>query len=186
MILGVGIDIVDINSFREQLSDLASRFIFDTFTPRERATVEARGSGDLAHHLATRYAAKEAFIKAWSCARWGNPPLIKKLSFHEIEVISDQYGRPLLRIHGRVAKALKPFAPYRLNLSLSHDGNWAAAVVLIETSAPNLQWKLKYYCGSELTTDLNGEIPQENFIPESEAEGNPEISKAESAELEEN
>ena len=74
MILGVGVDVVDVAAFREQLADAASRFATGVFTIGERQAAASRASGDAARHLAARFAAKEAFVKAWSTARFGRPP----------------------------------------------------------------------------------------------------------------
>ncbi len=131
MILGVGIDIVDLGQFREQLEDGASHFVNRVFTPRERAAAGVKERREL--YLAGRFAAKEAFVKAWSSARQGSPPLLKELPFSDIEILSDRYGRPQLTVSGSISRALDPFSPYRLHVSISHDGNYAAAVVVIES-----------------------------------------------------
>ncbi len=88
-----------------------------------------------------RYAAKEAFVKAWSGARAGRPPLLQTVDLREIEVVDDGHGRPALRLHGEVAASLQRLAteldvagPLHTHLSLSHDPPTAAAVVLL--SAP--------------------------------------------------
>ena len=105
MILGMGIDVVDLGGFRAQLADVASAFVAGTFTPGERDAAASRASGDPARHLAVRFAAKEAFLKALSGPRFGAPPRQRRLDLREIEVISDAWGRPALRLHG-AARAL--------------------------------------------------------------------------------
>ena len=135
MILGVGIDIVDLAGFREQLADPASSFEANTFTARERSEAKARPSNDPARHLAARWAAKEAFIKAWSTARWGRPPAIGSIRPLDIEVIHDAHGRPRLQLHGDTARATQMLSPSRTHLSLSHDGGYASAVVILESTA---------------------------------------------------
>lgn len=108
MILGVGTDVVDIESFASQLNEPGSRFT-DVFTGREQRTAKARAvahtqpgaSPEVAAHLAARWAAKESFIKAWSAALHGQPPVISEadLVWSEIEVIQDKWGRPSLAWH---------------------------------------------------------------------------------------
>ena len=131
MILGLGIDIVDLESFGGQLRDQASLFLRETFTPRERSAAENRRDPVL--YLAGRFAAKEAFVKAWSAIRWGLSPLLKKLPLGSIEILSDQYGRPKLNISEPILQALEPLSPYRLHVSISHDGGYTVATVIIES-----------------------------------------------------
>ena len=128
MILGVGTDIVIISSFQEQLLDSASTFSSATFTPRELRDSQQRSSVP-ARHLAARFAAKEALLKAWSSSRWGLPPLLSCVNMLEIEVLLDAFGRPRLILHGQLADAL---GSTRTHLSLSHDGDYALAFVTLE------------------------------------------------------
>ncbi|MCB9640420.1 MAG: holo-ACP synthase [Myxococcales bacterium] len=130
--LGVGLDVVHVPSFEQQLQDPASCFVEETFTPTERRIARSRPGHAPARHLAARFAAKEALIKAWSSALFGSPPPLSHVSFREIEVIHDTFSRPALRLHGKVALALEALSPYHLHLSLSHDGDTAAAIVILE------------------------------------------------------
>ncbi|MFO0747158.1 MAG: holo-ACP synthase [Myxococcota bacterium] len=133
---GVGIDTVHLPSFRDQLADPASRFVAMTFTPAEQALAEGRPDKNPARHLAARFAAKEAFLKAWSGARWGKNPTAQSSDLRDIEVVCDAWDRPRLVLHGAVAAALAEAAPrgFDLQLSLSHDGDQAMAMVVL--SAP--------------------------------------------------
>lgn len=116
----VGVDLVHVPGFAQQLEDTASGFVEHTFTARER---KARAP----HRLAARFAAKEAFLKAWSGARLHQPPLLGSVDLREIEVVDDGYGRPRLVLHGHVAQAV---GTCTTSVSLSHDGDAAIAVVL--------------------------------------------------------
>lgn len=132
MILGMGLDIVDVDAFEEQLSDQASTFVEGTFTLNERHEASSRPGRRPARHLAVRFAAKEAFIKAWSMTLVGQPPILPNVDFREIEVTTDAWRRPQLLLHGAVSRACSPLEPFRSHLSLSHDGSCAAAVVVLE------------------------------------------------------
>lgn len=129
MIRGLGLDIVDLRGFREQLALPGTRLEEGVFTEAERREAGRRPDRDPARHLAARYAAKEAFVKAWSGARFGRTPVLAGVDLREIEVVSDGYGRPTLELHGRLAELA---GDLRVHLSLSHDGEVAAAVVVLE------------------------------------------------------
>ena len=132
MIGGIGVDVVNIPGFRDQLADQASTFVAGTFTSKEQRTSESRPSRDEAPHLAVRYAAKEAFIKAWSTANTGQVPALRHLDMREIEVIQDAHGRPGLLLHGAVGQAFRNQRLGTVHLSLSHDGDIATAFVVVE------------------------------------------------------
>jgi len=131
----IGIDTVHLPAFRDQLADPASAFVVGTFTATERATADTRPCADPARHLAVRFAAKEAFVKAWDGRFYGQRPPLGEgregLDLRDIEVVNDAWGRPALVLHGRVAAAL-PDA--EISVSLSHDGDHAVAVVMLTTS----------------------------------------------------
>lgn len=136
MILGVGVDLVELEGFARQLGDEASVFAEKVFTTAERRDARARAqraSGDEVRHLAARYAAKEAFLKAWSGAHTG-APRVKSVELRELEVRADAWGRPRIVVHGALAEALR--AEYgegwRAHLSLTHEGAMAAAYVTLE------------------------------------------------------
>jgi holo-[acyl-carrier protein] synthase len=134
MIAGVGIDIVDIDGFREQLSDPATTFVQGVFTGGELSDVETRPARDKTPHLAARYAAKEAFIKAWSASNSGRQPVLKSVDLREIEVKTDPHGRPTLALHGDVQTSFEQDRLGSFHLSISHDGGTAAAFVIIESN----------------------------------------------------
>ena len=137
MIRGIGMDIVDIHQFRDQLADSASTFVEGSFTLQERETVSNRPARDKTPHFAGRYAAKEAFIKAWSSARMAQSPVLNTVALRDIEVINDPWGRPSIALHGIVQKAVREgFPALRIHLSLSHDGAAAGAYVVLEETTP--------------------------------------------------
>jgi holo-[acyl-carrier protein] synthase len=115
MIIGVGIDVVDIERFGaslERTSGLRERL----FTPAEADRMLAS--------LAARFAAKEALAKAL-----GAPV---GLAWHDAEVVSEDTGRPVLDIRGTVAARAEALGVQHLHLSLSHDAGIASAVVVLE------------------------------------------------------
>ena len=148
---GVGVDIVDLGAFAASLAEPGTRLTraFSALERRQcRERADARGAttgvapgpareGDpLSRHLAVRWAAKEAVIKAWSAALYGEPPPIRPdlLRWAEIETVCDAWGRPSVRLGGDVARQVDATIGEgaRWNVSLSHDGGSAIAFVVLE------------------------------------------------------
>ncbi|MFM6973568.1 MAG: holo-ACP synthase [Agromyces sp.] len=114
MILGIGVDVVDVARFERQVSETPA-LIERLFVPSER--VESTAS------LAGRFAAKEALIKAMGgpCGSW-----------HDVWVERQDSGQPLLRFSGAVLDGLQARGLTSSHLSLSHDGGIATAFVVLE------------------------------------------------------
>jgi holo-[acyl-carrier protein] synthase len=115
-IIGVGIDVVDIERFGESLTrtpNLAERL----FTPAERSRPLAS--------LAARFAAKEAAAKAL-----GAPG---DMHWHDAEIVSEASGRPVLELRGTVLARADALGVGSVHLSLSHDAGIASAVVVLES-----------------------------------------------------
>ena len=127
-IVGVGIDLVSIPEFAEQVDQPGTVFA-ETFTPGERRDA-ADKSSVAARHLAARWAAKEAVIKAWSGSRFAQRPMLPEAVYRDIEVITDMWGRPKVRLTWEIADHL---ADVVIHVSLTHEGDTAAAVAILET-----------------------------------------------------
>lgn len=133
---GVGIDLVHIPTFAVQLAAPGTRFV-EVFATSERraARRRARQTGlDVAHHLAARWAGKEAFIKAWSSTLVGRPPAVdpESVDMAQIQIASDAYGRPFVMLTNEIAEAFAKSVPRaRALVSLSHDSDYAVAVCQI-------------------------------------------------------
>jgi len=116
VIVGVGIDVVDVERFGQTLARtpaLRDRL----FTPAERERALAS--------LAARFAAKEALAKAL-----GAPA---GLHWQDAEVVTDDAGRPWLEVRGTVAARTEALGVRQLHVSLSHDAGVASAVVVLES-----------------------------------------------------
>jgi holo-[acyl-carrier protein] synthase len=115
VIIGVGIDVVDIERFGVTL-DRTPALRERLFTPTERHLGLAS--------LAARFAAKEALAKSL-----GAP---SGLSWLDATVVQDPDGRPSLRVTGSVAARADDLGVDAFHLSLSHDAGIASAVVVAE------------------------------------------------------
>ncbi len=115
MIIGVGIDVVDVARFGQTLER----------TPRllERLFTESERSMGLSS-LAARFAAKEALAKAL-----GAP---EGLHWTDASVLRGEDGRPHLKISGTVQARAAALGVHELHVSLSHDAGIASAVVIAE------------------------------------------------------
>jgi len=124
MIIGTGIDIVDISRFERFVSEENVALFRRLFTSAEIDYCSARKRS--AQHFALRFAAKEALLKALGTG------LRDGLSWQDIEVVNDQLGKPDLKLYGRAAQLAAERGVTGCFLSLSHDGNCAIASVILE------------------------------------------------------
>lgn len=115
MIIGVGIDVVDIDRFAATLAR--------TPALRERLFTPAESALKM-QSLAARFAAKEALAKALGAP--GN------LDWHDAEVFAEHSGRPRLELRGTVRARATELGAVHTHLSLSHDAGIASAVVVLE------------------------------------------------------
>lgn len=128
----VGVDLVQLSSFAEQLALPGSRFL-SFFAAAEKQQVAQKGELQATASLAARWAAKEAFLKAWSNHHYGNAAsTIQRDAFpwSEVWVAQDSQGRTSIEFSPQIKQLLGPdFAG--ASVSLSHDGDYATATVII-------------------------------------------------------
>jgi len=115
MIKGIGIDIVELNRMKDLLQR-QKKIINRVLTPVEKDHFEALSEKRRIEFLAGRFAAKEAFSKAFGTGIGQN------LSFLDIEIQKDEKGKPFI---------IKPFSE-GVHLSISHSEQYAIAQVVIE------------------------------------------------------
>jgi holo-[acyl-carrier protein] synthase len=122
MILGLGTDLVAIGRVEKVLSRYRDRFLDRVFTLAERAECLSRARP--ATHLAARLAAKEAAMKALGTG-WG-----LGVRWQEIEVRSGASAPPTLRLTGIARERAEARGIRQAMVSLSHDGEYAIAIVV--------------------------------------------------------
>ncbi|HOI32575.1 MAG: holo-ACP synthase [Bacteroidales bacterium] len=123
MIFGIGNDIIEVNRMERQLNNSTS-LKEKLFTSREQAYADDKASKY--QHYAARFAAKEAFFKALGTGyRYG-------MAFHEIEVINDELGKPIIHLHGKVKEFIEKQQVKHIHLSISHVKEMASAFVVLE------------------------------------------------------
>lgn len=124
MILGIGTDIVSIDRLDRIVESYGERFLYRVFTRREVETAEQRAT--LAERLGTRFAAKEACMKALGTGWRGG------VQFTQIEVRKHPTGRPELVLTGAAQQRAEELGVARIHVSLSHEAEMAMAVVILE------------------------------------------------------
>jgi holo-[acyl-carrier protein] synthase len=124
MIFGVGIDLVNTPRMEAVLQRWGERFVKRVFTEQEAQGCYQRAYP--AASFALRFAAKEAFSKAIGLG------MRKGIRWRDIEVFHLPGGRPTLRLKGRSFETCKEKGITRIHLSLTDDGQYGAAVVILE------------------------------------------------------
>ena len=124
MVIGTGIDIVNIQRIERLMVRWGDLFLNRVFTEREIVWCQQRTRPP--ECFAIRFAAKEAFLKAIG---WG---LRNGIQWTDIEVETDPMGKPLLSFHGKAKEVIKTLRIHKSLLTLSHDRPYAVAHVLLE------------------------------------------------------
>ena len=125
MIVGLGIDVVEVARLTAAVERHGDHFIERIFTEGERAACDLRGDRILA--LAARFAAKEACLKALGSG-WA-----EGLGFRDVEIVREGNRPPRLVLHKEAARRAEALGVVRSHISLTHQPGTAAAVVILES-----------------------------------------------------
>ena len=129
MILGLGVDLVDIARVERLLDARGDHALRRLFTEGEVAYAHERAHP--ARHLAVRVAAKEAAFKALSAH-----PEARAIGWREMEVVAAPHEQPTLALHGTAERCAAALGVRRAWLSLTHSDATAGAVVVLEGEPP--------------------------------------------------
>ena len=124
-IYGMGIDLVRVERIKELLERWGERFETRVFTEFERQFCSGRKNR--ADCLALRFAAKEAFVKALGLG------MRKPVLWQDIEVRQNALGKPEISLTPRALQYCRDKGIHSWHLSLTDEGQYGAAVVVIET-----------------------------------------------------
>lgn len=123
-ISGLGNDVARIGRFRRFVEEGKQALLERIFAAGELDYALAKA--DPAPHLAVRFAAKEAFLKALGLGlRYG-------IAWHDVQVVRNDLGRPDIVLSGRAAELFCSAGHATIHLSCSHDGDYAFATVILE------------------------------------------------------
>ena len=126
MIIGTGIDIINVERLERAVTRYGERFIRKVFTDAETAY-----SGNRVRrfeHLAARFAAKEAVLKALGTG------VARGALLRDVEVINNAAGKPEVMLHGATRRLAEERGVARLHLSLSHTDRLAVAQAIAENA----------------------------------------------------
>lgn len=118
MELTVGIDVIEIDRVAQAVARWGQRFLERIYTPGELAYCRGR-----AERLASRFAAKEAVMKALGTGNRG-------VGWHDVEVVRKPSGQPTIVLYGRASRRAASLGIQSLAVSLSHSRAYAVASVV--------------------------------------------------------
>lgn len=127
MILGIGIDLIEVRRVREGIERFGDRFTHRLFTPVEIEYCSSRKNP--AMHYAGRFCAKEAAFKAMGRG-WGGD-----ISWKEIEVYNEPSGAPRIVFYGKALELVQEKKMVRAHVTISHIEEHATAAVVLESDS---------------------------------------------------
>lgn len=122
MILGLGLDVVELERIETALARFGDRFQARILTPAEQAALPQHPLP----RVAGLFAAKEAAVKALGTG------FAHGIGPRHIEVLSDSLGRPVLHLLGPAEERARTMGATHCHLSITHSRTTAAAVVVME------------------------------------------------------
>ena len=125
MILGTGIDLIEVSRVQASHDKFGERFLHRILRPEE--IFYCLSHKHPAPHIAARFAAKEAISKAFGTG------IGSQLTWHDMEVGRRPSGEPYVILHDGGQKLLLERGAARLHLSLSHTAQYATAMAILES-----------------------------------------------------
>ena len=133
LILGVGIDIVEIRRIKNAIES-NDRFLEKIFTSTELEYLKSRNLRP--EYVAGRFAAKEAVAKALGTGFRG-------FDFKDIEIDRTTLGKPIVVLKGKAKLIAKKEGQYNIHLSISHGEDSAVAYAILEVEKKTEEVKIE-------------------------------------------
>lgn len=130
MIVGLGLDLVELPRIDAALARFGDRFLARILTPAERDALPPRPLA----RLAGLFAAKEAAAKALGTG------FAQGVTFQHLEILPDPLGRPTLTLHGPALAQAQRLGATTWHVSITHERATAAAVVVLELASGCGRW----------------------------------------------
>lgn len=118
-VLGIGIDVVEVERIESSMAEFGERFAEKIFTASERIYCESQRRPGL--HFAARFAAKEAVAKAFGTG------IGKDLGWLDMEIVRKESGEPELKLDGAGKRYAETRGIAEVKISLTHAKHYAAA-----------------------------------------------------------
>ncbi len=128
MILGVGIDIIEIDRIKESVDKFGERFLNKIYTESELEYCLSKSSKY--QHLAARFAAKEAVYKALTTG-WH-----EIATWQDIEIFNEDNGMPKVKFKGKLESFLSK--DKSLKISISHSRDYVACIAIVYMNSENI------------------------------------------------
>jgi holo-[acyl-carrier protein] synthase len=126
MIVGLGMDIIELARIRAVYQRHRERFVRRILTPAEEAYVMR--FADPTASLAGRWAAKEAALKALGTG------LAAGIGWHDVEILPDRRGKPELHLHRKAVDRAGELRAVSRHVTITHSELFAAAQVILEAT----------------------------------------------------
>lgn len=123
MIIGLGLDITELDRIERSLNKFGERFVSKILTKSEKELLPEKNQIPF---LAARFAAKEAAVKALGTG------FRNGITFQSIEITNDDFGAPCITFSGKALEYSNKIGVQRLLISLTHGRDNAVAVVILE------------------------------------------------------
>jgi holo-[acyl-carrier protein] synthase len=124
MIVGTGIDIVEINRIKRSIIKYSDRFKNKVFTQREIDYCHSQA--DPAKHFAARFSVKEAVLKCFGTGMAGG------ILWKDVEVDNKKSGQPTLNLYGKGKELFNQLNIKHIHISITHDKSYAVAHAIAE------------------------------------------------------
>jgi len=123
LIIGCGIDLVEINRIERIIKKWEDKFILRLFTLREKIYCESKNNRYQSY--AGKFAAKEALLKALGLG-------LRGIKWKEMEILNDLAGRPVIRTRGKLKTIISQKNISNCLVSISHTQDYVIAEVILE------------------------------------------------------
>ncbi|MDD4649562.1 MAG: holo-[acyl-carrier-protein] synthase [Desulfoplanes sp.] len=122
MIIGTGIDVVELDRIIRSYTKFGKRFLKKILTTQEQNNLPKHPAA----YIASRFAAKEACVKALGTG------FSQGIFFDQIDIVSLPSGQPTIKLSGPALKRSKDLDVHNIHLSITHGRDIASAIVILE------------------------------------------------------
>ncbi len=124
MVSGIGIDMVRNSRIENLIERWGEKFLRKIFSAEELR--KSRNGKNINTTYAANYAVKEAFVKALGTG------FRRGIKFHNIMVMRNELGKPFINLRGSTKEIAETRGLSRIHTTISHDGDYSVAVVILE------------------------------------------------------